>query len=184
MLYVGLQGEFGVTRSPPTPPALVVTCRGPGGRRKARQALHHVVPDARVKGAAFPGVLLAYADGDPVPLAARVTSCCDPAIARVTAVLAQTPSTRRPMLEAAVRAAIEHVRPGRTFAVRIHKRGAHGYVEPTPALERDAGTALSRALQDRDGSRPPVDLVHADVIVNIEVFGPHSLVGVVRSARR
>jgi tRNA(Ser,Leu) C12 N-acetylase TAN1 len=97
----------------------------------------------------------------------------------VVAVLAEVPSARAQMLDAVARVAAEHVRPGDSFAGRIHKRGAHGYLDPTPELERAAGAAAWQALGRRDGTRPRVDLACPDVTVHVEVLGPWSLVGIV-----
>ncbi|MGE5288626.1 MAG: THUMP domain-containing protein [Micromonosporaceae bacterium] len=181
VLYVGLQGAFGQERPRVPLPALIVTCRSLGAGRWARWALRRALPGARIKGAGFTGVLAVEAQRDPVALAAQASGCRHPAFGRVVAVLAEIPSARAEMLGAVARVAAGHVRPGESFAVRIHKRGVHGYLDPTPELERAAGTAAWKALDRRDGATPRVDLVHPDVTIHIEVLGPRSLVGIVRA---
>ncbi|HCU93006.1 MAG TPA: hypothetical protein DHU96_09825 [Actinobacteria bacterium] len=91
------------------------------------------------------------------------------------------PSARAQMLDAVASAAARQVRPGESFCVRLHKRGAHGYLEPTPVLERAAGTAAWQALHRRDGARPQADLVHPDITIHVEVLGPRTLIGVTRT---
>jgi len=176
VLYVGLQGPFGTPRLPQAPrPALIVTAKSLGaGRRALRRAL----PEATIKGTGFTAVLAVQADGDPVALAARASSLPGRALGRVVAVVAEVPSARVQMAEAVARVAAGQVRPGESLCVRLHKRGAHGYLEPTPALERAAGDAAWEALRRRDGTPPTIDLVHPDVIIHVEVLGPRSLVGI------
>jgi len=181
VLYVSLQGAFGSGKPSTSPPALIVTSRSLAAGRSARRALRRALPDSRVRGTGFTGVLAVEAARDPVALAAQARSCPSGAIARVVAVLAEVPSASTQMLSAVARVAAGQVRPGESFAVRLHKRGAHDYVDPTPVLERAAGTAAWQALEQRDGTRPRVDLVHPDVTVHVEVLGPRSLVGVTRA---
>ena len=179
--YVSLQRPFG-TGPQSAPPALIVTarCLRDGGR--ARQALHRPLPGARVKGTGFTAVLAVEAHGDPADLAAQATGCGSRSFGRVVAVLAEVPSARAQMVDAVARVATEQVRPGESVCVRLHKRGAHGYLEPTPALERAAGTAAWQALHRRDGTVPRADLVHPDVTIHVEVLGPRTLIGVTRTA--
>ena len=177
VLYVSLQGPFGTGRPQAPPPALIVTgCSLSGGRR----ALHRALPGARVKGTGFTAVLAVEAQGDPATLAAQATGSRSRSFGRVVTVLAEVPSARAQMVDAVARVAAGQVRPGESLCVRLHKRGAHGYLEPTPALERAAGTASWEALHRRDGTEPRVDLVHPDVTIHVEVLGPRSLIGVVR----
>jgi tRNA(Ser,Leu) C12 N-acetylase TAN1 len=97
-------------------------------------------------------------------------------------VLAEVPSARAQMVDAVARVAAEQVRPGEWVCVRLHKRGAHGYLKPTPVLERAAGAAAWQALRRRDGAEPRVDLVQPDVTIHVEVLGPRTLIGVARAA--
>lgn len=78
--------------------------------------------------------------------------------------------------------ALDQVRPGDSFAFRVHKRGTHGYVDPTLALESDLGGQFADALEQREGTPPGVDLTDPDVPVNAEVLGTTRLVGVVQRA--
>jgi protein-L-isoaspartate(D-aspartate) O-methyltransferase len=181
VLYVSLQGPFGTGRLQSRPPALIVTARSLSGARRARRALHRALPGARVKGTGFTAVLAVDAEGDPAALAAQATGSRIRSYGRVVTVLAQVPSARAQMVDAVARAAAGQVRPGESFCVRLHKRGAHGYLEPTPALERAAGTAAWEALHRRDGTQPRVDLVHPDVTIHVEVLGPRTLIGVART---
>lgn len=182
VLYVSLQGPFGTGRLQSAPPALIVTARSLSGGGRARQALHRALPGAQVKGTGFTAVLAVEAHGDPADLAAQATGCGSRSFGRVVAVLADVPSARAQMLDAVARVAARQVRPGESVCVRLHKRGAHGYLEPTPALERAAGTAAWQALRRRDGTAPRADLVHPDVTIHVEVLGPRTLIGVARTA--
>ena len=101
-----------------------------GGR--ARQALHRAQPGARVKGTGFTAVLAVEAHGDPAALAAQATGSGSRWFGRVVAVLAEVPSARASMVDAVARTTAGQVRPGESLCVRLHKRGAHGYLEPTP----------------------------------------------------
>lgn len=167
-------------QSHPGPPALLVTCHDVRDGWKARLAVRQTIPDSWVTYAPFRGVLLVETEGDPLSLAFRLATCREPAVARVAAVLAQIPSTREEMLEAVREAGKSQVGRGETFAVRVHKRGVHGYTDPAPALERDAGAVIWQVCQDRDGTPPRVDLEHPDVTIHVEVLGPRSLICVVR----
>jgi tRNA(Ser,Leu) C12 N-acetylase TAN1 len=91
------------------------------------------------------------------------------------------PSERVALLEAATRVGLDQIAPGESFAFRIHKRGTHGYSEPTPELESTVGGAIWDGLERRDGLAPHVDLSQPDVLVNAEVLGPTTLVGIVRA---
>jgi protein-L-isoaspartate(D-aspartate) O-methyltransferase len=180
VLYVSLQGPFGTGSPQSAPPALIVTARGLHDGGRARQALHRALPGARVKGTGFTAVLAVEAHGDPAALAAQATGSGSRWFGRVVAVLAEVPSARAQMVDAVARTAAGQVRPGESLCVRLHKRGAHGYLEPTPALERVAGAAAWQAIRRRDGAEPRVDLVHPDVTIHVEVLGPHTLIGVAR----
>jgi protein-L-isoaspartate(D-aspartate) O-methyltransferase len=182
VLYVDLQGQFGATHIEGRLPALVVTCHDLGDGWRARRAIRHVLPQTWVTHSPFRGVLLVDSDGDPVQLAARLAGSRDRAIARVAAVLAGVPSARQQMLEAATEVGTRQITPGQTFAVRIHKRGAHGYLDPTPTLERDTGAAIRQALWDRDGTPPRVDLARPDLTIDVEVLGPRTLVCAIHKA--
>lgn len=161
-------------------PALLVTCRD--GRHPTRAALRRALPGARVRTTAFRDVLRVDAAGDPVALAAQACRVSGAALGRVTAVLEEVPSDRAALLDAAARVGVGQIRPGESFAFRLHKRGPHGYAESTPELEAAAGAAIWAALERRDGVPPRVDLTRPDVAVNAEVLGPTTLVGVVRAA--
>lgn len=182
VLYVNLQGAFGDARPPAPLPALVVTGRSLGAGRRVRRALRTALPGCEVKGTGFTAVWIVAAPGDPVALAARAAGARGRAFGRVVAILAEAPSACAQMVDAVARVAAGHIRPGESLCVRLHKRGAHGYLEPTPALERTAGAAAWEALFRRDGAAPRADLVHPDVTVHVEVLGPRSLVGIVRGA--
>ena len=178
VLYVSLQGPFATGQPNTHPPALIVTASSLGGERRARRALRRLLPDSAIKGTGFTAVLAAEAPGDPLAPAARAGGCR--AFGRVVAVLAEVVSARAQMMDAVARVAAGHVRPGESLCVRVHKRGAHGYLDPSPALERAAGAAAWDALHRRDGTTPRADLVHPDVTIHVEVLGPRSLVGITR----
>jgi protein-L-isoaspartate(D-aspartate) O-methyltransferase len=181
VLYVSLQGPFGTGRPHFPPPALIVTARSLRDERQTRRALHQALTGAQVKGTGFTAVLAVDAEGEPTALAATVTGSRSRLFGRVVAVLAEVPSARAQMVDAVARVAAGQVRPGESLCVRLHKRGAHGYLEPTPALERAAAAAAWEALQRRDGTEPRADLVHPDVTIHAEVLGPRTLIGVARA---
>jgi protein-L-isoaspartate(D-aspartate) O-methyltransferase len=176
-----LLGEFAAHGEPAVVPALLVTCHDLRDGWRARIAVRRALPDAWVSYTPFRGILLVESEGDPEALAARLTRARGPAVARVNAVLSQVPSTRDPMMQACLRAA-RNIGPGQTFAVRIHKRGSHGYLEPTLTLERLVGAAVRHSLEERDGIPPRVALEHPDVIIDVEVLGPRSLICLRRGA--
>lgn len=181
VLYVSLQGRFGTASHPQAHrPALLVTAASLGGGRRARHALHHALPTATITGTGFTAVLAVTAPGDPLALAAQARRSSGHAFGRVVAVLAEVPSTGPPMIQAVARAAAEQARPGESLCVRLHKRGAHSYPEPTPELERAAGAAAWDALLQRDGTPPRADLADPDITIHVEVLGPRSLVGIAR----
>ena len=182
VLYVGLQGSFGTRRQHSPPPALIVTARGLHDERRARRALDRTLPGARVKGTGFTAVLAVDAQGDPAALAATATGSGSRWFGRVVAVLAEVPSARAQVVDAVARVAAGQVRPGESLCVRLHKRGAHGFLEPTPALEQAAADAAWQALQRRDGTEPRADLVHPDITIHVEVLGPRTLIGVARAS--
>lgn len=186
VLYVDLQGVFGVEPTPAVPelPSLIITCRSLTGHRWAIPALRRALPTASVQRTAFRGVLAVYSDEDPEAIAKHVSRTCGETLGRVTAVFEQVPSIRAPLIEAAKQVALEQIQRGDSVATRVHKRGNHGYLEATPEIERIVGTALWEALHERDGEPPTVDLDSPDVTINVEVFGPWSSVGIVRRSWR
>ncbi len=185
VLYVSLQGPFGPGPRRQAPrPVLIVTARSLGAGRQARRALRRALPHARITGTGFTAVLAVLADGDPAALAARVRDARGEAIGRVVAILAGAPSARAPLVDAVASVAAGHVRPGESICVRVHKRGSHSYLEPTPELERAGGDAAWEALRLRDGRPPRTDLVCPDVTIHVEVLGPRSLIGIDRRAGR
>ena len=161
-------------------PGVVVTLRTLHERRSVRAALRRAIPDARVRGSGFTGVLCVDVAGDPLAAAEQVVASCGSMVGRVTPVLTGLPSDRDALVRSAVTVAVDHVGPGQSFAFRIHKRGEHGYLQPTPSLEADVGAAIWQALAERDGTAPRVDLTTPDVLISAEVFGPTTLVGLVR----
>jgi tRNA(Ser,Leu) C12 N-acetylase TAN1 len=60
----------------------------------------------------------------------------------------------------------------------------HGLGENTPKLEDEIGSAISEALQLKNGKKPVVDLDEPDVTVVAEVLGPVTMIGVLRKAWR
>ncbi len=126
------RAPFGTGSPQSAPPALIVTARGLRDGGRARQALHRAQPGARVKGTGFTAVLAVEAHGDPAALAAQATGSGSRWFGRVVAVLAEVPSARASMVDAVARTTAGQVRPGESLCVRLHKRGAHGYLEPTP----------------------------------------------------
>jgi tRNA(Ser,Leu) C12 N-acetylase TAN1 len=162
----------------------VLTCPDLYAYRRMHGALRRVLPDAQVIRTAFRAVVMVECEGDVLTLAKGVTRECGPDIGHATAVLEEVPSERGALAQAAARVGAEHIRPGESFAFRLRKRGAHGYVEDTPDLEREIGSAIWVGLEAKFGREPLVNLSDPDVVVRAEVLGPVTLVGVVRKAWR
>jgi DNA polymerase-4 len=180
----GLQRKATDASEADRPARLLVTARGLRAGRQAAWALREAVPEARVRGAGFGGILLLEASGDALALAAEVTHAAAGRIGRAMAVLAEVESARGPIEEAAVAIGRAHVGPGEGFCFRLHKRGTHALVEDSPWLEREIGGAIWSALHERDGKAPRIDLTRPDVTVSAEVLGPRTAVCVRRRAWR
>jgi tRNA(Ser,Leu) C12 N-acetylase TAN1 len=155
-----------------------------GGGRELARALHEAAPEASVRGAGFRGIFLVEAPGDALELAERVSHAAGARIGRAMALLAEVASERQPIEEAAVTIARRHVGRDETFCFRLHKRGAHGLVEASQALEGEIGGAIWTALRDRDGRDPKVELASPDVTVSAELLGPRTVVCLRRRAWR
>jgi protein-L-isoaspartate(D-aspartate) O-methyltransferase len=180
VLYVALQGAFGTGEAVPPSPALVVTARNYDASRSLRRAIRRVFPSLLVRRTGFRNVFTVEGEGDPCTLAEQVSRQCEQALGRVVAVVTHVRSVRSELLSAVAQAASAHIRAGESFAVRIHKRGRHGYLDNTPVLERACGSAVWEALERQGEARPHVDLTCPDVTIEVEVLGPWSLVGVAR----
>ena len=95
VLYVSLQGRFGMASHPQAPrPALLVTAASLGGGRRARHALHHALPTAKITGTGFTGVLAVTAPGDPLALAAQASRSSGHAFGRVSGCPGRSPQHR------------------------------------------------------------------------------------------
>lgn len=157
---------------------LLVTARGLNATRRTRRVVERALPASRVRASGFGGIVLVDADGDAVELAEAVARRCAGRIGRVVAVMDEVESREPTTRDAAVRAGIENIGPEETFCFRIHKRGAHGFVEDTRELESEIGSAIWQALERRHGRPPHVDLEDPDVTVTAEALGPWTAVGI------
>ena len=185
MRIAGLEHVESLASEAGTPARLLVTARGFGTVREARRALREAVPEARLRGTGFSGILYVEASGDALVLAERAARAAAAGrIGRVMAVLAEVESARQPIEEAAVELGRRQIGPDESFCFRLHKRGAHGLADPSPALEREIGGAIWTALRDRDGKDPRVDLANPDVTVAAEMLGPRTLLCLRRRAWR
>ena len=77
----------------------------------------------------------------------------------VVAVLAEVPSARAQMADAVARGAAGQVRPGESLCVRLHKRGAHGYLDLT--LRSPGNCCTSSRARHRPDPAPPVSAARA-----------------------
>jgi tRNA(Ser,Leu) C12 N-acetylase TAN1 len=161
-------------------PKLLVTSRSLVAAHKTGRALRGKLPNARIHGSGFQGIYLVEAEGDPVELAQKLYRECRRRIGRVSAAVAEVRSELGPIKDAAIRAAIEHVRAEETFCFRLKKRGSHFLDKDTPALEYEVGGAIWVALRERDREKPKVDLSDPNVTIVADVLGPVTVIGIER----
>lgn len=162
---------------------LVVTAYG--GRR--HDLIHALRPIVRLKRAGYSEVLIgrcAEVDGCLAAIAAHVDArFCAEVLARVVPVshtfALETDLEAKLALETA---GLLHALVGRSFHVRVERRGHRGVVK-SDHLERTLGTALVEALRAR-GATPRVTFHDPDVIVAVELIGAVGGVGLVTRARR
>jgi tRNA(Ser,Leu) C12 N-acetylase TAN1 len=163
---------------------VIVTARSALEQRQTRQALRRAIPGSKVQSSGFTNVFVLEAPGDALAIAQQLTQQCADRTGHATAVIAEAVSEPARLREAVVRVGLAHVKRDETFCFRLRKRGAHLLQAPTPEIEVDIGTALWLALEERDGTRPGVELRDPDVLVLAEVLGPMTAVGIVRKAWR
>ena len=164
---------------------LVVTSSDVLSQRRTAAALRKALPESKVtRYRNFRAVFLVEAMGDPCELAEKVSRECARSIGRVVPVLAEVESRLELVKLAAVEIGVAQVGGQESFGFRLHKRGAHGLEKPTLDLEREIGGAIWVALEQRDGTRPKVDLESPDIQVSAEVLGPTTSIGIVKQAWR
>lgn len=162
---------------------LVVTAYG--GRR--HDLIHALRPIVRLKRAGYSEVLIgrsADVEACLTAIAARADAAfCAEVLARVV------PVTRTFALAtdleaqlAAETAAVVDALAGRSFHVRVERRGQRHAVR-SDHLERALGTALVEALRAR-GETPHVTFRDPDVIVAVELIGAVGGIGLVPRALR
>jgi tRNA(Ser,Leu) C12 N-acetylase TAN1 len=161
---------------------VIVTGRNALEQRRTRRALRRAVAGSLVRSAGFTCVDIVEAPGNPLEIAERLTRECGDRIGHATAVIVEVVSEPDRVREGAVRVGLDHVGPDESFCFRLRKRGTHLLEAPTPQIEVEIGTALWKALEERDGTRPGVDLRDPDVLVIAEVLGPTTAIGLVRKA--
>lgn len=161
---------------------LLITSRGLEPARDLRLALKTAIPGARVRSAGFKGIFILEAAAEVPELVKSVYDECSEQVGHVTAVLATVESSKEPIKEAAVQIGATQIGPEESFSFRLHKRGEHGLMEDTSAIEREIGGAIWTALQSKYGKEPKVNLKNPDVTVIAEILGPTTAVGVSRRA--
>jgi tRNA(Ser,Leu) C12 N-acetylase TAN1 len=155
---------------------IVVTCRN-FRVMQTYQAIKRLIPRAEVKSTGFRGVFLVETEGDPIELARELNRC--PSVGRAVPVLAEAMSNLDDVKQAAVRVS-EFVKKGESFSFRLHKRGLHQLEKPTPQIEREIGAEIRKAIKEKIGTEPEVDLDMPDVEISAEVLGHITYVGIVR----
>jgi len=163
---------------------IVITSRTLYGARKTISAIKRTVPDGRIRGAGLKGIFILEVEGDVQELAQRINQECSQSIGRAVAVLAEVPSTLDSIRESAIRIGKERIAEDESFCFRLHKRGEHGLDQDTPKIEHDVGGAIWKALEQRYGKSPRVDLKDPDVTILAEVFGANTAVGILKKAWR
>jgi tRNA(Ser,Leu) C12 N-acetylase TAN1 len=172
-----------VTRDPiPEQAKLIVTGGKTQSLRQCKRLLRDVFPHARVRNAGFRFVFVIESENDPLTLAADLEHQAHSFIGHITPVLAKTETNADAISEATVRIATEHIGADESFCFRIHKRGFHGLVEDSRTLEYKTGSAIWRALEQKYGKKPSVDLDDPNVTVVAEVLGPWTAIGVSKKA--
>jgi tRNA(Ser,Leu) C12 N-acetylase TAN1 len=159
---------------------LVVTSRAPFTARKTRAALRKAVFPARITRPGFRSVFVVEAEGEPLELARQVYRDCAHLIGRATAVLAEVESKPESIKEAAVRIGTERIGPKESFCFRLFKRGLHNLQENTPKIEYEIGGAINTALEQKNATKPLVNLSNPDITINAEVLGPITFLGILR----
>jgi len=159
---------------------VLVTSRDFIRTRQMIRRLRRALPHSDIHGAGFMGVFEVEAEGASAQETAERISRSGIEIGHLTAVLAEVPTKLDRIQEAAVRVAREQVGEEETFCFRIHKRGSHGLELESPRIEREIGSAIWEALEERFSKEPRVRLTEPDVAVVAEVLGETTLVGVSR----
>jgi tRNA(Ser,Leu) C12 N-acetylase TAN1 len=156
---------------------VVVTCRN-YRIQQTYQAIRRLLPRAEISKTPFRGVFLVEADGDPIEVARELNRCAS--VGRAVPVLAEAESNPEAVKKAAI-CVSEWIKKGESFSFRLHKRGSHQLDKPTPELEREIGAELRKAIKERIGAEPEVELEKPDVEISAEVLGPLTYVGILRS---
>ena len=159
---------------------LVVTSRAPFMARKTRAALRKAVFPARITRPGFRNVFVVEAEGEPLELANQIYRDCAHLIGRATAVLAEVETKPESIKEAAVIIGTERIGPKESFCFRLFKRGLHNLQEDTPKIEYEIGGAINTALEQKNATKPLVNLSNPDLTINAEVLGPITFLGIVR----
>ncbi len=162
----------------------IVTSSGMERARYTRSALKAAVPAGSVRRTGLKGIFSLQEGSDVDELASLLYREYRQHIGHVTAVLEEVESRLVPIKEAAVRVGQEKIGKGETFCFRIHKRGGHFLEQDTLSIERDIGSAIWMALEEKHRAKPKVSLKNPDVAVVAEVLGPITAVGISRRAWR
>lgn len=161
---------------------VIITSRDFVRNRQMIRSLRRALPRVEIHGAGFMGVFRVEAEGGSSEELAAQISRSEIEVGHVTAIVFEGPTELDAIRDAAVRIGREKVGEAETFCFRIHKRGLHGLELETPRIEREIGSAIWQALEERYSKEPHVHLTDPDVAVIAEVLGEMTLVGVSRKA--
>ncbi|GBE17450.1 tRNA s(4)U8 sulfurtransferase [archaeon BMS3Abin16] len=95
--------------------------------------------------------------------------------------LAEVESNPEEIREASVKVGLAYIKKGKSFCLRINKRGVHNLEKPTPELEYMVGGSVYDALAEKYMVKPKVDLSNPEITIIVEVLGMKSIVGIVRT---
>lgn len=83
----------------------------------------------------------------------------------------------------AVRPLLEKIRKGESFSVTVERRGLKGAFS-SQEVAKEVGTFISKALEERDGEKPEVNLRDPDKAVVFETLGRWCGVGIISKEMR
>ena len=83
----------------------------------------------------------------------------------------------------AVKPLLEKIQKGESFCVRVERRGLKGAFS-SQEVAKEVGTFISKALEERDGRKPKVNLGDPDMAVVFETLGTWCGVGIISKEMR
>ncbi|HDY74382.1 MAG TPA: hypothetical protein ENH51_04640 [Euryarchaeota archaeon] len=149
---------------------------------ETRRALHRLIEGIKVSKTSFRAVLrVEHEEKEALDLAKMITRECSHEIGRAVPVLAEVESNPEEIREASVKVGLAYIKKGKSFCLRINKRGVHNLEKPTPELEYMVGGSVYDALAEKYMVKPMVDLSNPEITIIVEVLGMKSVVGIVRT---